>query len=67
MKEILQNSNIAIVGGGRVCKAILEIVLGENFLKQKLNISGVADINDKAEGLPYGLSSEPMRRYPFHP
>ncbi len=53
MKEILQNSNIAIVGGGRVCNAILEIVLGENFLKQKLNISGVADINDKAQGLTY--------------
>ena len=53
MKEVLQNSNIAIVGGGRVCKAILEIVVGENFLKQKLNISGAADINDKAEGLTY--------------
>jgi len=53
MKEILQNSNIAIVGGGRVCNAILEIVIGENFLKQKLNISGVADINDKAQGLTY--------------
>ncbi len=51
MREILQNSSIAIVGGGRVCKAILEIVLEENFLKQKLNISGIADINDKAEGV----------------
>jgi len=53
MEEILQNSNIAIVGGGRVCKAILRIVLGKNFIKQKLNISGVADIHDKAEGLMY--------------
>ena len=53
MREILQNSNIAIVGGGRVCKAILEIVLGENFIKQKLNILGVADIHDNVEGLIY--------------
>ncbi len=53
MREILQNSNIAIVGGGRVCKAILRIVLGENFTDQKLNILGIADINDRAEGLIY--------------
>ena len=53
MREILQNSNIAIVGGGRVCKAILKIVLGENLLEQKPNILGVAEINDKAEGLIY--------------
>ena len=53
MREILQNSNIAIVGGGRVCKAILKIALGENFIKQKLNILGVADIHDNAEGLMY--------------
>ena len=53
MREILQNSKIAIVGGGRVCKAIIKIVLGENFTEQKLNILGVADIDDKAEGLIY--------------
>jgi len=53
MREILQNSNIVIVGGGRVCKAILAIVLGENFINHKLNILGVADINDMAEGLIY--------------
>jgi PAS domain-containing protein len=53
MREILQNSKIVIVGGGRVCKAILKIALGENFVNQKLNILGVADIHDKAEGLMY--------------
>jgi len=53
MREILQDSNIVIVGGGRVCKAILTIVLGENFITHKLNILGVADINDTAEGLVY--------------
>jgi len=53
MRKILQNSNIAIVGGGRACKAILKIVLGENFIGQKPKILGVAEINDKAEGLIY--------------
>jgi PAS domain S-box-containing protein len=53
MREILQNANIAIVGGGKVCKAILEIVLGEGLVGQKLSILGVADVDDKAEGLIY--------------
>jgi len=50
IKDILTYSNIAIVGGGRVCKAILEIVLGENFSGKGIRIVGVADINDEAEG-----------------
>jgi signal transduction histidine kinase/response regulator of citrate/malate metabolism len=52
MRDILHNSNIAVVGGGRVCKAILKIVLGKSFL-QKMNILGVADVNEQAEGLVY--------------
>jgi PAS domain S-box-containing protein len=53
MREILENSNIGIVGGGRVCKAILKIVLGENFSNDKMNILGVAEVDEKAEGLIY--------------
>jgi PAS domain S-box-containing protein len=53
MKEILENSNIAIVGGGRVCKAILKIILGEYFSNYKISILGVAEIDDTAEGLLY--------------
>ncbi|HDI73350.1 MAG TPA: PAS domain S-box protein [Candidatus Altiarchaeales archaeon] len=53
MREILQNSNIVIVGGGKVCRAVLAIILGKNFINHKLSILGVADINDKAEGLVY--------------
>ena len=53
MREILQDAKIAIVGGGKVCKAILEIVLGEGIAGQKLKVLGVADIDDKAEGLIY--------------
>jgi len=53
MREILNYSNIAIVGGGRVCRAILEIVLGETFHGKEMKIIGVADINEEAEGFAY--------------
>jgi len=53
MKDILSNSNTAIVGGGRVCKAFLETVQGRHSASRKLNIIGVADINNKAEGLVF--------------
>jgi len=52
MRDILNNSNIAVVGGGRVCKAMLKIVMGKNF-HQKMAILGIADINERAEGLVY--------------
>ena len=52
MRDILNNSNIAVVGGGRVCKAMLKILMGNNF-HQKMAILGVADINEQAEGLVY--------------
>ncbi len=53
IKEVLKNSNLVFIGGGRVCKAILMIILGRHFVIKDLNILGVADINDKAEGLLY--------------
>jgi PAS domain S-box-containing protein len=52
MRDILHNSRVAIVGGGKVCKAILKIVFGKNF-PQKVDILGVADIDEQAEGLAY--------------
>ena len=53
MKKILHNSNIAIIGGGRVCKEILKIVLSDIFSNKMISIVGVADINNKAVGLLY--------------
>jgi PAS domain S-box-containing protein len=52
MRDMLHNSKVAIVGGGKVCKAILKILLGKNF-PQKIDILGVADINEQAKGLVY--------------
>ena len=53
MKDILTNLHVAIIGGGRVCKAILEIVLSQSFSGEKPMIVGVADVNDQAEGVVY--------------
>ena len=52
MRDILYDSKVAIVGGGKVCKAILKIVFGRNF-PHKIDILGVADIHEQAKGLVY--------------
>ncbi len=49
----LSKSNIAIVGGGLVCKAILQIFFIEDFKDQRPVILGVADLDDQAPGLRY--------------
>jgi len=53
MKTDLKESNIAIVGGGKLCKAFLRIILSKNFEAQKIKILGVADSNRNGEGLKF--------------
>lgn len=53
MEKIIEESNIAIVGGGMVCKAILQLLFSKNLASERPNILGVADIDDSAEGLQY--------------
>ncbi len=53
MKKILKNKKIAFIGGGRACKVILQIFLGDTFAGQRPDILGVADINQHAVGLKY--------------
>ena len=43
--------NVAIVGGGRACKYVLELIRNEPFPFLNINIAGVCDINPEAEGL----------------
>ena len=52
INELLK-SNIAIVGGGRVCKNLLELLYSESFEDQRPILLGVADEDDQAEGLLY--------------
>ncbi len=49
MKIELKDLNIAIIGGGSICKAILKILLGENFQKLNIKILAVASINETEE------------------
>ena len=45
--------NVAIVGGGKACKAFLQLSLNQTIKHLKMNILGVADTNEEAEGLKY--------------
>jgi PAS domain S-box-containing protein len=46
-------SSIAIVGGGRACRAFLEFLTDAVFAGQRPEILGVADINQDADGIRY--------------
>ena len=56
MIDELLRSNVAIVGGGRFCKNLLELLYSESFEDQRPAILGVADKNDQAKGLLYAAS-----------
>jgi PAS domain S-box-containing protein len=53
MIDELLRSKIAIVGGGRFCKNLLELLYSEPFEDQRPSILGVADQDDQAKGLLY--------------
>jgi PAS domain S-box-containing protein len=53
MEKIIKESNIAIIGGGMVCKAILQILFSKNFQHQRPNILGIADIDANAKCLEF--------------
>jgi len=53
MNEGKKELNIAIVGGGPGCKAILEMFEKEKFRELRANIIGVADVNENAVGYQY--------------
>jgi PAS domain S-box-containing protein len=55
IREFL-GSTIAIVGGGRACKAFLEFLTDDVFADQRPEILGVADINQGADGILYASS-----------
>lgn len=55
-RSIIAISNqtpIAIVGGGKFCKQLLELLLSDCFPGKKPEILGVADIDDQAVGIHY--------------
>ena len=53
MIETLFTSNIAIIGGGKLCKLLLQFLFDKSFLEHRPTILGVADADEQAEGLLY--------------
>jgi PAS domain S-box-containing protein len=45
--------NVAIVGGGLGCKAIMDIIFDEKLSQLKMNLIGVSDFNPEAVGYRY--------------
>ena len=46
--------NIAIVGGGRACKFLLQLLENESFPYLNIHLVGVCDLNPAAEGQANG-------------
>ena len=53
MTDWISSSNIAIVGGGRKCKVLLELLLSQDTAHKTPAIKGVADKNIQAVGIRY--------------
>ncbi len=53
MTEQLKTINVGIVGGGRGCRAVMEIILAKRFKRLHMKIIGVADHNEDAVGYRY--------------
>lgn len=53
MKNLLQNSNIAIVGAGQLSKAFLKLLSGPDLRHLSIRVLGVADIDDTSEVMAF--------------
>ncbi len=53
MIDILDQTPIALVGGGHFCKLLLELFYSDHFSDRQPKILGVADPDNQAEGMVY--------------
>lgn len=53
MLESIAHANIAVIGGGKRCHALLRAVFGEHFDGKRPVVIGVAEINEDAAGVKY--------------
>jgi len=53
MMNQIKTINVAIVGGGSGCKAIMEMIFAEKLDQLHMNLIAVSDINPEAEGYRY--------------
>jgi two-component system cell cycle sensor histidine kinase/response regulator CckA len=53
MMEQLEAINVGIVGGGRGCKAVMEMIFAQKLKRLRMKIVGVADLDKDAVGYRY--------------
>lgn len=53
MINILDQTPIALIGGGQFCKKLLSLFYADHFSARKPRVLGVADPDDQAEGIRY--------------
>ncbi len=51
--QTAQALNVAIIGGGPGCRAIMDMIFAEKLSGLRMNLIGVADLNPKAAGYSY--------------
>lgn len=56
INQLFKSSHIAIIGGGRFCQELLEVLLNGVFSNSGIRILGVADGDERAVGLLYAKS-----------
>ncbi|NVL89998.1 MAG: sigma 54-interacting transcriptional regulator [Desulfobacterales bacterium] len=58
--------NVAIVGGGPGCKAIMEMIFAEKLRQLRMKVIGVADPNHNAVGYQYALGKGVYTTKDYH-
>jgi two-component system NtrC family sensor kinase len=53
MLNTFAKSKMAIIGGGRFCRMMLQLLVEEEILQPPGTILGVADLNPEAEGVRF--------------
>ena len=51
--EQVKTLNVAVVGGGHGCKAIMNMILAKKLGQLRMKLIGLASTNPKAEGYCY--------------
>lgn len=66
LPNTLKTLNVAIVGGGARCKALLRLALGNKLKNFQMHVMGVADPNPQAPGLAYARQHSIFTTRDYH-
>jgi PAS domain S-box-containing protein len=66
MMEDMERLNVAIVGGGPGCKAIMDMILAEKLSQLRMKLIGVVSTNPEAPGYLYAQEKEIYTTKDYH-